>query len=416
MPANTLVPVAEKGVDVVLNGGEKEMDSATIPVQFFLSPEVISQKPKYVVLFEQNGQEAADMKANNLGRRYACKVEDGVKFMQLFSPGYHRLAVLVLGGEISDEIIREQVEVLMNTEGRDRHNLSIRWDLIRSGVAEGSAGSVSLPLAVTMVEFEVPVELFAEKPKTRFGQAVEKWADGFFSSPPRDQCAYRKRVLFSFTLQPMILFVIELFSLLYVLIGFAVAFFCGWKPRNIFSLLRNAVILDFNFDHDSVRQYPSVDGWRVWSRNNQGESTMMLVAPYEVLVAFPLGWISWFLAKGLWQYFAAFSFGEYMTMLLCTGICLMLTWSLVRSISFRVFNFLAGQEHRARWLQKREARIAAEKDRLAQEEEQWLRENLSLSLKPNEVDLAKVPRKSVVQTFRIGYWTLKAKMCKPYPR
>lgn len=48
------------------------------------------------------------------------------------------------------------------------------------------------------VEVDVPEELFAKKPWDW------EWTNNFFDSPPRDQCAFRKRRLFAYTIQPVL--------------------------------------------------------------------------------------------------------------------------------------------------------------------------------------------------------------------
>ena len=63
-----------------------------------------------------------------------------------------------------------------------------------------------------------------------------------------------------------------------------------------------------------------------------------------------------------------------------------------------------------------------ERERLAEERYQrWLASNFNLSLKPSEVDLNNLPYPltiggRVVQNFKVGFWALKAKVCKPYSK
>ena len=76
----------EKKVDpdikVVLNGGKREMDAATIPIQWFFSKEVIEKKPEYLLFFEQNKKEVEEGLASaREGHRYVCRVSEGTKFI-----------------------------------------------------------------------------------------------------------------------------------------------------------------------------------------------------------------------------------------------------------------------------------------------------------------------------------------------
>ncbi len=58
-------------------------------------------------------------------------------------------------------------------------------------------GSVDELLGSGCVEVDVPEELFAKKPWDW------EWTNDYFDSLPSDQCAFRKRRLFAFTIQPI---------------------------------------------------------------------------------------------------------------------------------------------------------------------------------------------------------------------
>ena len=77
---------------LVLNGGNTEMDSATIPIKWFFSQKLIEKSPTHLVFCEQSRKEF-ESKSNNMdsGRRYLVKVEDAVHFLEIPSSGDHQL-------------------------------------------------------------------------------------------------------------------------------------------------------------------------------------------------------------------------------------------------------------------------------------------------------------------------------------
>ncbi len=83
-----------EGMEVLLNYGKDEMDSATIPIQWFFSEETARKKPTHLLIVEQDKEESKEYNNVSLGSRYFCRVEEGIKFIRLFRPGYHRILVL----------------------------------------------------------------------------------------------------------------------------------------------------------------------------------------------------------------------------------------------------------------------------------------------------------------------------------
>jgi len=82
MASQTKQVDAKVGIDVTLNGGKKEMNSATIPIEWWLSKEVIETDPHYIIFFEQNqGEKNHGYRNGECGRRYACKVTDAFKYI-----------------------------------------------------------------------------------------------------------------------------------------------------------------------------------------------------------------------------------------------------------------------------------------------------------------------------------------------
>ncbi|KKS69438.1 MAG: hypothetical protein UV40_C0023G0001, partial [Parcubacteria group bacterium GW2011_GWA1_42_7] len=258
-----LETAAEEGpnIKLVLNGGKRELDDATVPVRWFLSPEAIEKNPQYLIFFEQDQGEMDAMFDRNNGRRYICKVSEAIHFLQILSPGHHRLMVVAVKDydKSAGELARNQLSV----RGGGLFEQDINWDAAYTDYNPLISWSGSF-VASCVVEFDVPAELFAKKPETRFGKLMWQWANWLYSTEPRDQCDYRKRKLISIPKIPVgLAFLVVLAAgyvikyaakpvrymgigvaraihVLYILIASAVLLFIGYRPKPIFSEMMRA--------------------------------------------------------------------------------------------------------------------------------------------------------------------------------
>ena len=103
------------------------------------------------------------------------------------TPGLNRIMALVVVGESEDKL----VDTFLG-----RYNTMYKTTVVAANQC-GSSLYADRYVATGMVDVEVPKELFAEKPSDF------EWVNQFFTNPPRDQCAYRWRRAFAYTLQPL---------------------------------------------------------------------------------------------------------------------------------------------------------------------------------------------------------------------
>ncbi len=380
------------------------MDSATIPIQWVFSNEIIAKSPKYLLFFEQTESEVSVDESSVYGRRYVCKVSDSVKFIPVFKPGYHRMAILALAG--SDEDSKGVINSLLEKHGKFQYSRSIGWNRLEKGIIPHALDDVVV--AATVVEFMVPEELFAEKSRTRFGNVVWSWANLWFDDSPNDECDYRRRKIFAFTLQPIIFLVASVIGALIVFIGSLVVFFCGYRPKNIFHEVWLALKLQRSeFD---MREYGNQ--YRVWEMGLHGHVTKHMPVTGIELSLFVIFLVGVFLID--------FS-GEWWRFLLATVIMVCFSFFLAFIVVSWLKRLPVSSEKKQEEEEKaRQRRL--ERERLAEERYQrWLASNFNLSLKPSEVDLNNLPYPltiggRVVQNFKVGFWALKAKVCKPYSK
>ncbi len=377
-------------ISIALNGGSKEMNSATIPVEWWLSEDVLKQDPCYLILFEQSERESSYYDRENRGRRYACKVSDVVYFLQLFSPGWHRLMVAVVnggekdGGCLVDEYLRK--------DAINSYKVSMPWT--EYGYDDNDF------LAVTIVEFYVPDKLFAKPPQTKLGKMMWRWVNLWFESKPKDQCEYRRRKWIAFTIQPPLVLIFSILSSLYVLVASAIVFFFGFRPRPLLEEVKDAFLV--RKDDLEVRRYED-EGYKVWQREWDGTVIKrMPVAPWEIAFA------------------AIAIYGLYLLSLSYPYTLIAIILTAVFSIIFLFALFYTLTKAKDGEIYNKVSRLIIGYKKNSKElEQKWIREQLSLDNKKDIVNLEDISApptlsRKITFKFRVGYWALKAKMCKPF--
>lgn len=465
-----LVVEKKPAIKLVLNGGKSELDDATVPVRWYLSPEAIEQNPQYLIFFEQNQREVDRVFDRNNGRRYICKVSEAVHFLQILSPGHHRVMVVAL----KDKYRKLAVEVVRDFLSADEGGLyrcDLNWDT--HNPLEHHIGSF---VASCIVEFDVPAELFAKKPETRFGKIAWKWVNWLHRTEPRDECEFRKRAIISIPKIPVGLFVLAVLAIvyavvgayrgicyawtgitrtahaLYVLVASLVFLFIGFRPRPIIKEMKNAMMGRrrwkdrinlfyrplFNYVCDKCEIPAGYSIYRLWSVESQAEGAVKLIyIPVTPLYVVLAGWLVYLLWSGS---AAVVSSGpDFSPKRIFIGLALGLatvtvaffvTHILKKTAPARAVAREARREAESKKKRERKIQIAAarrekeicEKEFEAarlKERKAWLSENLGLDNAKPAVDLNEIPvppdlRDRVVQKFHVSFWRAKAAVCKPF--
>lgn len=205
---------------IVLNGGSTQMLDATIPVKWFFSEDFIKQEPKYILLVDLNEYQ---LDSGYHGKRYVYSVEEVVAFIQARRSGKHTMLALAFNDK------KEALSFLESEKGS--YKLAIPPCRIKDGEKWGGS------LASTYVEFEVPKDLFAQKPKSKLGKIWWKYL--FWPNSPKaiDECQVRKIALFYalpklpfFILAKILLLIIYFIYAIYHLIARPISLFIGWWP------------------------------------------------------------------------------------------------------------------------------------------------------------------------------------------
>lgn len=398
------------GMKVALNHGKLEMNSASIPIQWFFDEATITKNPTHILIVEQSRYEVESSYNGFNGNRDGCKVSEGVRFIQFLKPGYHKISVYALR-DTQNTTGKLWLENFLMRAGKRNYNSSLpsKQQLADYIVRDGNFCGIS---AFAEIEIDVPRELFAEKPKTALGKTAWRWTNLLFEKNLRDECHYRKRALFAFTIQPILMslaipFVIAvaLVYFVYVLLGSFFCLFFGFRPEPI-----KAIKDSYNDGpppRGNLLKYQIGYRYRLWRRSTNtympitGFETTLVVAGIYVL-DFLLGQI---------VYSSLVTFLLIIPTIIITSVVLG-TWAR-RLIQYIREHLIDPQARKAR--EEDERRLLTEKRELEKARYQkWLHNTLLANgiSKPT----AYTTKERLAQRFYVGYWALKAKVCKPFAR
>ncbi len=271
-----------------------------------------------------------------------------------------------------------------------------------------------IPVAGITVELEVPEEVFAKKPETKFQKMVWDWVNWPYRRGPRDECDYLKRKVFSVFTTPFYVceiaaewsFVklLQAISLGYVCVMSLLALFFGYRPHNPKKLIKGSIS---EYPFPEIRKHGRYRMW-AWDSKVSKRKTMPVTG---IELALCLGSLI-ILAKR-----DDFVSGLPIVVALFVFVVITIMW--LR----RLFCHMQIEEKLARRgkMRKETIKPADESAKTAKEIKyiNWLRGNFPVSQKPGVVDLKNLPKPlsrqgGIVQQFKVSYWALKAKICKPY--
>lgn len=235
-PKNKLVKMIlknQESMKVTLNGGKYQLDDATIPFQIGFTAEIAEKKPSHILvlditkkIFDEKGKRYL---YDAVSERTIFKIEP-VHYLQLKEPGEHHLIFILL-----DDMTNKKCQWLLEKSYSGYENT----------IYFASIECLDLRNQVAYCEsiVNVPEDLFAHKPETSLGKAIWSWVNNWYRLKPVDQCEYRKRKIFAFTVKPVLWAI--LFALRLVL---ATAY-------TIFSFL--ARIIGLIFGYQAVSFFPN---------------------------------------------------------------------------------------------------------------------------------------------------------------
>lgn len=228
-------------LSIVLNDGGLEMKGATVPVKWCFSRELALEGPTYILLVDLTEVEAAKNISYG-GRRYLVEVEKAVKFIQFFKAGKHVMLALAF-----KELSAAALFLAKQEKDKSLYENPIFTHLEKTGYYDYMKKTI---LALTMVEFTVPQEVFARKPKSKLGKLFFNYLYWPNPSEPRDECQVKGKALF-FALPKLPFFIFaQFFYTSYLFLASAILLFFGYQSIGLAEIFRRIFSQDNCYDTD----------------------------------------------------------------------------------------------------------------------------------------------------------------------
>ncbi len=219
-------------LSVVLNGGSAVLESARVPVQFGVNAALAEIQPTHVLVIIQHESEKGSFAE---GIRKLIPLSRGSDFVCFESAGKHWVtfvALKLIKQEGGEEWINRYFKELR--PGHYKDAIFIDPEGIPGVRFEASYETLCVAAVASKILI-LPKDLFAKKSSS----GVWKWANLWYRYEPTDQCDYRKRLIFAFTLKPVLWSGgMVLKYLLVVLISFflvaakLIILILGWNPSS----------------------------------------------------------------------------------------------------------------------------------------------------------------------------------------
>lgn len=228
----------QSSIGIVLNGGDLELDDATVPFQIAFNQEIAKGKPTHILVidvtknvFEKDDQTKEDIRKyyNDNSERKFFNLEP-INYFQFKSPGIHNLIFILLSIP-SKKDFREEEKSYLSKETRNSYFHSISYESIEENNLE------SYQCGYCEVIVDVPKQFFAEKPQSGFKSILWRYVNSWYSTPPIDQCDFRKRSIGAYTIKPILLLIAFAFRILFSFFALLItsgariiAFIFGFQP------------------------------------------------------------------------------------------------------------------------------------------------------------------------------------------
>lgn len=160
------------------------------------SADLVSTPLLYVLLsVVPDNQKGAE---TSVGERDIFPLDRLQQFVTIHKPGEHHLTAWLIPAKDEGDLVKYKEFFFDWSNGRYRNEL-FGYD----GNPKESFHSKNgyLPTKPAQLSVVMPAECFAPEPP----KWLESWVNLWHSRPPRDQCAFRRRSILAFTIQPFLL-------------------------------------------------------------------------------------------------------------------------------------------------------------------------------------------------------------------
>lgn len=396
-------------VKLVLNGGKKVLDSATVPVEWYFSKKVIKQSPKSIVFIDLTQKELNE--GGKLlgcgGERHIFRIKDRNQFIQFNTHGSHKILVLVFSEDVKDKNLINSVHQKFFGNYQNTMFPNNIEELISGKKKQLDLGNRKV-IAAEIIDIEIPEGLFADKPKSKFGKKVYEWVNDWHEiKEPRDECEYRNRKIFAFTLKPILwlIFSFLIRDVIWRLICCSIIF--PFIVNIIGTLWRiiTTIVLSL-FGRYPIKETFSefIEFWKEWDLDYKEQEDVFkfpIVSKYKVIAGKKYKLALWHVVLVI---FVVWPTNFILTNPVGVGIwnivLLMGILAIVSIISILVF-------------------LRLSKNIKGKTYEEWLMETSSIKSAPKSIlakDMKESYDRKILNSGKIRFWALKANVCKPFAR
>lgn len=233
-----------EGEEIKLIVDNPEVAEAVVPVRWCVKPSVLEQlrdreiqNPYLLLVSVRLSKHDAILSEE----RRVISLAQSMDYVQFNAPGKWRIYAILLENEAKDYTVKKNIKDIFLDVRRDRswRHLLFGWDL----------GLRWRTIATGSVNVNVGPEFFALEP----AQWEKSWVNMFFEGEARDQCHFRRRKFFAYTLQgPIMLLLASIIAV------------CVWLPKCLWAILLwlHGYRVNFSLLFRSPLYYGFADLWK----------------------------------------------------------------------------------------------------------------------------------------------------------
>lgn len=414
--ATTEQAKAEPGIH--LYAGDTDGANATIPLRWCICSSLFerlkdrgAKNPHLLLVVAKDDLEVS---------RRLLPLEQAMEYVVFTSPGEHQLFATVVWEEKGR--VGHLKKALLGKDEYGRHRIHVlEFNPITRGYllfqTFGRECCRQGPIE-PLLTVNVAKEFFAKEPPGW----LSKWVNWCFETKPVDQCQFRRRCIFAFTMQPPIGFVwVVLLFLTRLTSALFLFFFLGWRGISFKPIVRlrscsTRDIWDCNKDYRRDEWGTRKDRRSFFTTDTEGRrrpAFMQFLRPFYFLGLFSLILFS----KLIWPRHESI-LDSFILSVILWGMADVLLMVLRFFVKPRIKKLAGGLQQIA---EAEEQRAFLEKQR--RQEEQRRIDAAEFDRQYREMVCPGAPLRPSIealpprrQTFHLRFWRMKARVCKPFAR
>lgn len=399
----TKVPKQETvGIEINFN---PKIDHPDVPVSWCIHPETLKEVMHYPEDWSLLISAAQHDRRGRIifeHREIFNDIRTAINFFRFYRAGKYTIQAMLVNQAYSNKNSRKQFRKLLEKDGAHSYQYDIGFS--KENPTERDFGNYIYLSHPYEMDVEIPDEIFAKEPP----QWLKNWVNLWSRWGPEDQCAFRKRFVFAFTVQLVLFPILEFFKRAVTFVLGILALLTGrWSGMR---LLKLAFRLQWQYAYpeaeidDVFAEYQVPVFWRGW---------LFLARPIMLLIYAIVAMILWkfFLPQIMWTIGLLMALGPWA---ISIGIGFGIIWFLRISTKKRREEFFARfSAERKKILEQRQA-TAEEKFALRVAERTAEAETyLGCGIAPS-ITTAKLESPSARRSLILQFRSAKRKVCRPF--